>query len=262
MPSPQRPKTSNDRVSKEALNGLKSKFNQSETPPALPVPATVNGSHDISNVAPPPGPPPVHKDEEGFTVRSPMNDPISEAEKEAAGDEVDQIFKLSIQNQPVAEEDPLEKQAALSNVSNSLKLAPAIQRAGTTRGRRDVRNTIYKPAPIMPDLNPDTSLVSIPGSSSFASSLGRAPSAAALVSEASIAGVSDNQSVRSGTSLGNFAVAHHPEMTGPGLNSSIIETVSAHFDDGVVKSVSVSGEIAFINNVTDPDSTKSKSIII
>lgn len=230
----------------------------------------VNGTHtpDLSDVAPPPGPPPAQKagsslpfikDEEGFTIRAPMNDPISEAQREAAGEDADQLFKLNIQNAPVDEEDPQAKQAALSSVVNTLKLGPANRRSSTIRGRRDVRNTIYVPAPSSSrrEDQSDGAMPSIAGSPpASSSSFPRPAPAAALASEASIAGTSDTQSVRSGNSLGSLAHAKHPDMAGPGLNSSIVETVSAVFEDGVVKSASITGEIAFVNNPSDSDTKR------
>ena len=177
--------------------------------------------------------------------------------REAAGDDADQPFKMSIQNQPVAEEDPEAKKAALSSVANSLKLGPATQRSGTVRGRRDVRNTIYKPVPNAPESFGDNTQASPVGAVSPTAGATRPPAVAALASESSVAG-SDSQSVRSGTSLSSFAQARHPDMNGPGLNSSIIETVSAQFEDGEVKSVSIAGEVAFVNNNVDSDDSKSK----
>lgn len=239
-----------------------------------PVPSGLNGTHDTafsaealqpsktsdSQSAPP------QKDAEGFTIPAPANDPISEAQKEAAGEDADQFFKLNIQNQPVEVEDPEAKQAALSSVVNSLRLGPATRRSGTVRGRRDVRNTIYAPAPISPDATGQfgslPGVPGIPGSASFASSTGsRAGPIAALTSEASVAG-SDTQSVRSGNSLGSLVHAKHPELTAPGLQSSIIETVSVHFEGGEVKSASIAGEIAFVSNPSDDNMFKSKSIIV
>ncbi|EFY96277.1 Fes/CIP4 domain-containing protein [Metarhizium robertsii ARSEF 23] len=232
----------------------------------------VNGarSTDVFDVPPPPGPPPTQqtektggltKDEEGFTVRAPMNDPISEAQREAAGEEADQLFKLNIQNKPVEEEDPEAKQAALSSVANTLKLGPATRRTSTIRGRRDVRNTVFVPPPGGTQTEPFLSTISasppMPSSASFM----RSPAMNALASETSTAGTSDSQSVRSGHSLGSLAHAKHPELTGPGLQSSIIETVSATFEDGVVKSANIAGELAFVNNDADISSEKTHETI-
>lgn len=204
--------------------------------------------------------PTISKDEEGFTIRAPMNDPISEAQRELA-DEADQGFKLNIQNSPIEEEDPEAAQAALSNVANTLRVGSANlnRRSMTVRGRRDVRNTIY--APVLPHFGDGQSDSAIPALPAVPGSPPRPPSSrpaavAALASEASAA--SDTQSVRSGNSLGS-AHTKHPELTGPGLNASIIETVSAHFEGGELKSTSVAGEVAFANNPTgDVDTAKSK----
>lgn len=188
-----------------------------------------------------------------------MNDPISEAQREAAGDDADQFFKLNIQNTPVEEEDPQAKLAALSSVVNSLKMGPATRRSGTVRGRRDVRNTVYMPPrPQIPESQAESTFSSIPGSPSLPNSHSKSSAVAALASEASIAPTSDTQSVRSGTSLGSLAHFQHPDLHGPGLNSSIIETVSAVFDDGQLKSASIAGEVAFVNNPSESGEVKCK----
>ncbi|KAK2616894.1 Suppressor of Profilin deletion [Conoideocrella luteorostrata] len=234
----------------------------------------VNGtsSADVFDVPPPPGPPPAHqnekggelaKDSEGFTVRAPMNDPISEAQREAAGEEADQLFKLNIQNKPVDEEDPEAKKAALSSVANTLKIGPATRRSSTIRGRRDVRNTVYVPPPGSSAGQHEFPLPAITGSPPLpsGSSFPRSPALNALASETSVAGTSDSQSVRSGHSLGSLAHAKHPDLTGPGLQSSIIETVSAIFEDGAIKSVNIAGELAFVNNDQDASSEKTHETI-
>lgn len=211
-----------------------------------PMPSGAANGKLTDGAEPSPAPPapevssPPSTDADGFTVRAPMHDPISEAQREAAGEEADQPFKLSIQNQPISEEDPEAKQAALSSVSNTLKLNSTTQRSRTVRGRRDVRNTIYSPAAGLPDTLSESSLASIPSP--------RQPALSTLTSEPSVA---DSQSVRSGTSVGALVHAKHPDMTEPGLNSSIIETVSAQFENGEIKNVSIAGEIAFAYNSND-----------
>ncbi|KAI4861293.1 Muniscin C-terminal mu homology domain-containing protein [Hypoxylon rubiginosum] len=216
----------------------------------------VNGTSaatDIDDVPPPPGPPPSQrepeKDSEGFTVPPTSNDPISQAQREAAAQEAEQLFRLNIQKEPVAEEDPEAKKAALSNVANSLSaMGTPARRAGTIRGRRDVRNTIYVPAPVSEGSatgNPTHFPPSLHALSS------KPAGVAALASEASVAGTSDTQSIRSGNSLNSIVHVKHPEMNEPGLNSSVMETVSATFEDGEVKTVKVTGEIAFSYNATD-----------
>lgn len=233
----------------------------------------LNGAtaEDIFDAPPPPGPPPSHlskegesaKDQDGFTIPPAANDPISQAQREAAteaGEDHDQLFKLNIQNSPIAEEDPDASKAALANVANSLStLGAPSRRAGTVRGRRDVRNTIYMPLSVpnpatdqsgslsvaepTPNLPPSPAL---PGASSSMSS--RPSAIHTLASEASGTGTSDTNSIRSATSLGSFLHGKHPELTAPGLNSSIVETVSASFEEGVLKSVKINGEIAFAYN--------------
>ncbi|CAK1366846.1 Suppressor of profilin deletion [Cercospora beticola] len=56
----------------------------------------------------------------------------------------------------------------------------------------------------------------------------------------------DNHSIRSGRSLQSSAsyAQRHPELSSPGLSSSIIETVSARFENGQLASSSLIGEIA------------------
>jgi hypothetical protein len=189
-----------------------------------------------------------------------MNDPISEAQREAkeSGEDPDQLLKVNIQQTPVEDEDPEAKMAALSSVANSLKLGPATRRSGTVRGRRDVRHTMYVPPPNLPESGTDSSLSARPTSPTFAQSLSKGSAVAALASEASIAGTSDTQSVRSGNSLGGLNHPQHAHMTAPGLNTSIIESVNATFEDGVVKSATITGEIAFVNNPSDSGDAKSK----
>lgn len=234
------------------------------------VPKHVNGGSaaasavDIANVVPPPGPPPSHKesekDAEGFSVPSASLDPISAAEKEATAEEAEPAFKLSIQKEPVAEEDPEERQAALSKFSNSLSAmgTAAARRSGTVRGRRDVRNSIYVPSSASPELTTENPF---PPSVNLHTTTSKPSVMASLTSESSIAGTSDTQSIRSSNSLGSMAHFQHPDMHETGLNSSIIETVSAIFDGGDVKSVKVNGEIAFSFNATDPSSSQTHQLI-
>lgn len=216
------------------------------------------------------------KDAEGYTLPAAADDPISRAQREAAaegavGEDGDQGFKVSIQNTPVEEEDPQAKQAAMSNVANTLRMGPATRRTGTVRGRRDVRNTMYVPSPTVSDSSPafpalsqfsTSSTTTIPGSppSTQQSFTPKLPPVAALAAEGSTATASDKESIRSTTSFGSLA-AHvkHPEMTGPGLNASIIETVSAVFENGAVKNVAIAGEVAFANNASEADNSRSKS---
>ncbi|KAK2028019.1 SAFF domain-containing protein [Colletotrichum zoysiae] len=249
--SPRPPQSSGaDRPHHEGTNGFGESLSDANRLGSSAGP--INGTHDADalDVAPPPGPPPTQaqdtesKDAEGFTIRPPDNDPISQAQREAA-DESEQMFRLNIASSPIAEEDADAKQAAMSNVANTLtQMAAPSRKLGTVRGRRDVRNTIYVPPPSMPE--PElTSENPFPTSPSLPSQSSKPTTVAALASEASIAATSDTQSIRSANSLVSLAHLKHPEMHEPGLNASVIETVSATFEDGTVTSAKVHGEIAF-----------------
>lgn len=64
---------------------------------------------------------------------------------------------------------------------------------------------------------------------------------------------SDTHSIRSGRSLGSTVstTVKHPEMHAEGLNSSIVETVSATFADGKIVKSNLVGEIGLSFNPTD-----------
>jgi hypothetical protein len=176
-----------------------------------------------------------------------MNDPISQAQQEAAEESEQPQFKLDIRKDPIREEDA-DAQAALSNVANTLRssqLATPNRKAGTVRGRRDVRNTIYVPSPSSLDVfSPENHMPPSPGLVT-----GRAAALAALSSgDHHAPSASDTTSIRSEHSLVNNVMVKHPEMHHSGLNSSIIETVSATFENGEVKSAKVNGEIAMTYN--------------
>lgn len=252
----------------EAANGIKPTSSMSNIGEAAASPAPVNGNvAAMGEFAPPPGPPPSHvkgaeaaeepkKDAEGYTIPPSMDDPISQAQREAVGD-AEQPFKLNIQNSPVPEEDPDAAKEALSNVSSALQMGMP-SRKGTLRGRRDVRNTIY-----VPSSNGDgPSEGPIPPTPPMPAGFTKPPAVAALTSEASIAGTSDSQSVRSGNSLGTLAPAKHPDMTDPGLNASIIETMTASFADGAVTSAKIGGEIAFCYNPEDQAQTGERPCLL
>ena len=228
------------------------------------------------------------KDADGFTVPVTSNDPISQAEKDAAevNGEAEQLFKVNIQKEPIPEEDADAKQAALSNVASTLTAMGMPSRKGgtTIRGRRDVRNTIYvagpeltaeNPFPSSPALSqqspqpsPDhrSQAVSKPAAGvtpAVASVPALASTPATFMSEASIAATSDTQSVRSGRSLASITHFQHPDIPGPGLNGSIIEAVSALFEGSSLKTVKVVGEIAvsYTPSVA-PDATGKKILAV
>ncbi|ESZ93347.1 hypothetical protein SBOR_6274 [Sclerotinia borealis F-4128] len=226
-------------------------------------PATSNGVSslgmiDLSEVEPPPGPPPSHfqetqKDSEGFSVPAAMNDPISQALQEA-NEHNEPQFKLDIRDQPIPEQDA-DAQAALSNVANTLRssqLTTPGRKIGTVRGRRDVRNTVYVPSP---NLEVGSIENNLPPSPAFTPGAARAAAFAAISEHGHGApSISDTNSIRSGHSLSNNAVVKHADMHRLGLNASIIETVSATIENGVARTIKVGGEIALIY-ISSPNGT-------
>lgn len=74
---------------------------------------------------------------------------------------------------------------------------------------------------------------------------------------------SDTGSIRSArsTSTATAALTQHPALTQPGLNISIIETVSAWQDHGSVTRAVIIGELALANNIdlSDPNSPSAGS---
>lgn len=213
------------------------------------------GLPDLSDVQPPPGPPPSHikpaaenrKDSEGFSVPAAMNDPISQAQQEAGQEAAQSQFKLDIQKDPIPEQDA-DAQAALSNVANTLRssqMATPSRKVGTVRGRRDVRNTIFVPHANSLDVtSPEHPLPPSPGIIA-----GRAATLATLSSgEQAPPSVSDSTSIRSGHSLTNNVAVKHAEMHQPGLNASIVETMHAMIENGETKSLKINGEISLVYN--------------
>lgn len=234
------------------------------------------------------------RDNQGFSEPPAAVDPISQAEREAAdaNDANQPQFKLDIRNAPIAEEGG---DAALTSMANTLKMQappPTSRRAGTVRGRRDMRASVYGQSPVTtPDVTTEEEPVrtispavqtheatrapleistsslpaaqspSSPGfassSSAFSPFHGSAQAIAANVfaRPASRIGESDYDagSIRSGRSLSSSQsqTNKHPDLHEPGLNSSIIETVSAWFDQGqLTRSVTI-GEIALAYNPTN-----------
>ncbi|KAL6715184.1 hypothetical protein ACLMJK_007448 [Lecanora helva] len=224
---------------------------------------TTNGvSKDQEDTfAPPPGPPPnkaateeTHRDAEGYNVPSSAIDDITRAQEEAAaaGDPDQQQFKLAIRNEPIRD-DP-DAQNAFSSVASTLRAqasqVPQPRKPGTVRGRRDVRNTVFVPS--------GQSLES----TGLGSPIPSAPLPALGLASPPLPGppsASDAQSIRSAhsvNSLANPSAAIHPQMHQPGLNASIVETVSATFEKTQVTKATVIGELALQHN---PNQTASPS---
>jgi hypothetical protein len=99
------------------------------------------------------------RDNDGFSEPPRALDAISQAEQDAAdANEASQSqFKLDIRSAPIAEEGG---DAALASMASTLKMQappPTSRRAGTVRGRRDVRASVYGQSPVStPDPNVDT----------------------------------------------------------------------------------------------------------
>ncbi|KAJ4347162.1 Suppressor of Profilin deletion [Didymosphaeria variabile] len=245
----------------------------------IPAPAAVNGTtHDTIPELVEPLSPPVQeeaqpepeKDAEGFSVPPSAIDAITQAEHEAreAGSSATELnpppqFKLDIKNAPIQEEEG-DVNAAMAVMANTLRAqaAPA-RRSGTLRGRRDVRNTIFVPNPATPDLTSIGEVPPIPSASSEnttfsppalppqpASPVFKLPHRT-LASDDHPA--SDTQSIRSGRSLSSSTstTMKHPDMHEPGLNASLVETVSAWFEQGHVTKSLVIGQVALAFNPVD-----------
>ncbi|KAH7091153.1 Muniscin C-terminal mu homology domain-containing protein [Paraphoma chrysanthemicola] len=249
-----------------------------DTPLDTSVPSVTNGTaqESIPELREPLAPPPLaapqaepEKDAEGFSVPPSTIDAITEAEREAGFTQAESNptpqFKLDIRNAPIQEEDG-DADAAMANMVNTLR-AQAVppKRASTLRGRRDVRNTIFVPNPAAPELQSIGEAPPLPsaGSSSTTTTF---PAPAPLAQPASPAfkpphrsllsddhAASDTQSIRSGRSLSSSAstTIKHPDLHEPGLNASLVETVSAWFEQGNVTKAMVIGQIALAYNPVD-----------
>ncbi|EHA18216.1 hypothetical protein ASPNIDRAFT_52645 [Aspergillus niger ATCC 1015] len=194
-------------------------------------------------------------DSEGFTERPETIDEITRAQREAAGLE-EPGMNLTIRDQPIFEDEDQAKQA-MDDMANQLRMraqqSGVRRNAGTLRGRRDVRNTVFIPTPA-----PGNDLPAIP--STLDTSAPTSPSLPAKhVASPSTAtddhAMSDTTSIRSSHTLHSApGPVLHPDLHEPGLNASIIDTVSAWFTEGAVSKSYVVGELALAYNAT-PDVT-------
>ncbi|KAF1981192.1 hypothetical protein K402DRAFT_342919 [Aulographum hederae CBS 113979] len=217
------------------------------------------------------------RDAEGFSVKPSGLDAISQAEAEAAGGEEGSAapFKVDIRNAPIQEEDA-DAETALANVANTLRLSAApAKRAPTVRGRRDVRNTIFVPSPQTPDLAPEvtpttSSTLPVPSSSLPASPPvpGNLDASPFKLNHRSVFlgddhPASDTHSIRSARSFtsATSTTVRHPDLHSPGLNSSIVETVSAWFENGAIARGNMVGELALAYNAPDSSSSLGPSNI-
>ena len=179
-------------------------------------------------------------------------------------------FKLAIRSEPIQDDDP-DAQSAFSSVANTLRAVSsgawclllttdadrtqqatqvAAPRTGPLRGRRDVRNTVFVPS------GQSLESAGLGGLSMPSGPPSSLPGSPPLSSESQQG--SDAQSVRSAHSLGSLAhpsTITHPQMHQPGLNVSIVETVSATWVKSQVTKAVVIGELALQHNATDKTSS-------
>ncbi|KAG0154864.1 hypothetical protein PDIDSM_435 [Penicillium digitatum] len=190
-----------------------------------------------------------HVDSEGFTQRPATIDEITRAQNEAAG--LDESgLNLTIRDQPIFEDESQAKQA-MDDMANTLRMrAPQTgtrRNAGTIRGRRDVRNTMFIVSP--GNELPPSSAGS--GSQPPNSPLRNMTSPSIAPSTATDDHtMSDTTSVRSGHTMHGPGASIHPDLYESGLNASVIETINAWFSEGNVTKSSVVGELALVNNAT------------
>jgi hypothetical protein len=183
-------------------------------------------------------------------------------------------FKVDILNAPIQEEAS-DSSAALASVATTLRSISTPRRAPTLRGRRGDRNTmLLAPSPI-----PDGAISSNPQASISSTSLPQSPETASapfsatssvpqsatqtappfkLAHRSTLAAdesaASDTHSIKSARSLSSSVMSStnatkHAEMHDPGLNASVVETVSAWFTpEGAVTRAVQTGEVALAYN--------------
>ncbi|KAL4795387.1 Muniscin C-terminal mu homology domain-containing protein [Aspergillus venezuelensis] len=192
-------------------------------------------------------------DSEGFTERPQTIDEITLAQREAAGME-DSGLNLTIRDQPIHEDENQAKQA-MNDMASQLRLQAqqsGIRRnAGTIRGRRDVRNTVFIPN-TPPQVHATPTLATTQDVSEPTSPASPARHAASLSNATTDEhAMSDTTSIRSSHTLHSISgPVAHPELHETGLNASIIETVNAWFSEGAVTKSFVVGELALAYNAT------------
>ena len=161
-------------------------------------------------------------------------------------------LKLNIRDAQLRDEDQAAQQSAFSTVASTLRSqAVTPRKPSANRGRRDVRNTVFVPSGQSLE---GTSLGGLPP-------LGALPLNAANTPTESYRG-SDAQSIRSAHSIVSAAHAGitHPSTHQPGLNASIVETVSATFTQGQVTKAVVIGELALQHNAAGGPSSGSEVV--
>lgn len=168
-------------------------------------------------------------------------------------------MNLTIRDQPIFEDESQAKQA-MDDMANTLRMVrvnslsktntmlidwdlQGIRRnAGTIRGRRDVRNTIFVSNPS----NEALATQSKPETQQPPTSPIKHTATPSTATDDHT--MSDTTSVRSGHTV--HAAALHPDLHEAGLNASIIETINAWFSEGVITKSFVVGELAVAHNAT------------
>ncbi|CAI7613982.1 unnamed protein product [Penicillium glandicola] len=190
-------------------------------------------------------------DSEGFTQRPSTVDEITRAQNEAAG--LDESgLNLTIRDQPIFEDESQAKQA-MDEMANTLRMRapqPGIRRnAGTIRGRRDVRNTVFIPSPTteLPPSSAGSESQSQPPTSPIRHMTSPSITPSVATDDHTM---SDTTSVRSGHTMHGPGASVHPDLHESGLNASVVETINAWFSEGNVTKSFVVGELALANNPT------------
>ncbi|KAJ5091481.1 hypothetical protein NUU61_006351 [Penicillium alfredii] len=231
------PSVSQDRNAPETVAPIPAAQIDSTPNGASPEPSTRLASGDVNQR---------HVDSEGYSERPSTIDEITRAQREAAGLDESNV-NLTIRDQPIFE-DETQAQQAMNDMANTLRLQAqntgGIRRnAGTIRGRRDVRNTMFFP-------NPSTELPPPQAAPELYAPSSPVRHTASPSNATEDQTVSDTTSIRSGHTLHGPGPAMHPELHEPGLNASIIETVNAWFSEGTVTKSFVVGELALVHNAT------------
>jgi len=214
---------------------------------------------------------------------APASDPITRAQQEAStstAESDEMVRNIQIRDQPI-QEDESEAQLAMSNMANQLKLQAQSsgmgRTSGTVRGRRDVRNTMFVPSSSDAPSAPGATNSMFPSTpSTVGAPIAAAP--APVTSSDSISDLpspihrlgtpgtmqgernpgSDTQSMHSSRSLAN--IVHHPDLHEPGLNASIVETVSTWFEGSEITKSSIIGEIGLAYNPPNTGTIENETI--
>ncbi|KAL4934158.1 uncharacterized protein BDV17DRAFT_248503 [Aspergillus undulatus] len=235
----------------------------SPSPPPQTAPDAANGfatqEDSVAALAGTSANKPPRVDSEGFSERPQTIDEITLAQREASGLE-DSGLNLTIRDQPIPEDETQAKQA-MNDMASQLRLQAqqsGIRRnAGTIRGRRDVRNTVFIPN-TPPQVHAVPSLGTTQDVSEPTSPASPGRHAASLNHATTDEhAMSDTTSIRSSHTLHSISgPVAHPDLHDTGLNASIIETVNAWFSEGAVTKSFVVGELALAYNSSEISSDK------